>query len=55
MKNLLIMAFFLGLTLQLSAGTGGNNAVIVERLRQVRWKRHLLIGRKWQMVCQKPL
>ena len=31
MKNLLIMAFFLGLTLQLSAGTGGNNAVIVEK------------------------
>lgn len=25
------MAFFLGLTLQLSAGTGGNNAVIVEK------------------------
>ena len=31
MKNLLITVFFLSLTLQLSAETGGSNAVIVEK------------------------
>ena len=55
MKNLLITAFFLGLTLRLSAGTGGNNAVIVEKTTASPMESHLLIGRKWQMVCQKPL
>ena len=31
MKNLLITVFFLSLTLQLSAETGGSNPVIVEK------------------------
>lgn len=55
MKNLLITVFFLSLTLQLSAETGGSNAVIVEKTTASPRKRRLFIGRKWQMVCRKPL
>lgn len=54
-EELIDYGIFLSLTLQLSAETGGSNAVIVEKLQQVWRKRRLFIGRKWQMVCRKPL
>ena len=55
MKNLLITVFFLSLTLQLSAETGGSNPVIVEKTTASLAEKTPVYGRKWQMVCRKPL